>query len=98
MKKPKLKHEEVTELNTCISKCIPDYVQTRYDIKQTSSDTFWVMNDFTVETLEEKNWFSWQATFGMLGGTLGLMTGTSILSVIDVLIVLVTAFIVKCIQ
>ena len=48
------------------------------------------------ETITERHLATWQEAFGLLGGTLGLLTGTSVLSVIEVLIFTVACVLYKC--
>ena len=48
------------------------------------------------ETIVERHAYTWQAVFGMLRGTLGLMTGTSVLSMIEVVFVGLTILFFKC--
>ena len=84
------------EIQTCYDGCKPNCVKMTYemileewDLSVFGSILHVQYNCLLNETLTEKYMYTWEETLGFIGGTVGLMCGMSLLSVIEVVMLLV---------
>ena len=88
----------------CINRCKPDCTKVAYEASTTerkntyNNDTriYIYFPSLVVHTLTERHRFNWSELFGIVDGTLGLCTGMSALSLLEILFVLFVCLLIKC--